>query len=327
MNGTSSGPPILIACASDGRYALPLAVMLRSLAENLAPGREVEVIILDDGIAPADRERVLASLPASLAVRFVDYPRTGIQGLPTWGRMALTTYHKLTLAHWIPQAATKVLWLDCDLLVLADIARLWDSLWNGQALLAVPDERVPTVSSPFGVAAYREMGLASGAAYFNAGVLLIDLDRWRSGDVERRATDYLKQYGNRVYFFDQEALNATLAGRWGVLDGRWNRHPSIAAFHGGSAAGAPFIVHFSGNLKPWIHAGRSRYHEMYYDYLDRTAWSGWRPRASLKAALLSRYETSGLRRLLYPAEHLWMRAVRAMTWRENRASDEKGLHG
>jgi lipopolysaccharide biosynthesis glycosyltransferase len=231
--------------------------------------------------------------------------------------MALTTYHKLTLTRWVPRPAGKVLWLDCDLLVLTDVARLWDSPWNGHTLLAVTDERVPTVSSPFGVAAYRELGLAASAPYFNAGVLLIDLDRWRSDGVERRATEYLRRHSRRVYFFDQEALNAALAGEWGALDERWNRHPSISAFHGGSAADAPFIVHFSGNLKPWIHAGRSRYHQMYYHHLDRTAWSGWRPRASLQASLLSRYETSGLRRLLFPAEHLWMRAVRAITWREN----------
>jgi hypothetical protein len=43
---------IHVACAADARYALPMAVMLRSLGVHVAPGRAIDVYALDDGIAP-----------------------------------------------------------------------------------------------------------------------------------------------------------------------------------------------------------------------------------------------------------------------------------
>ncbi len=221
---------LVIACASDVRYALPLAVMLRSVLENLGPAHHVEVYAVDDGISPADKARVLASLTDQVTIHWVEPNRVVVIGSSHLGPMPVTTYQKLTLGEWLPANIEKVLWLDCDLLVLDDIVPLWDIDLGQWHALAVPDQRVPMVSSRFGVAAYRELQLPADARYFNAGVLLIDLARWRKDDVAGRSMDYLNKYRDRVFFWDQEALNAVLAGKLGELDDGWNQNPTIEHF-------------------------------------------------------------------------------------------------
>jgi lipopolysaccharide biosynthesis glycosyltransferase len=316
--------PLVIACASDRRCALPLAVMLRSLAINLQPDCQVEVYAVDDGIPPADKAKVQASLTNRMKLHWVEPSRSTLAGLPTWGRMPMTTYQKLTLGEWLPAHVEKALWLDCDLLVLDDIAPLWRINLDGRHAFAVPDQRVPFVSSRFGVAPYHDLGIAPSAKYFNAGVLLIDVARWRSDDVAGQAIHYLQTYRDRVFFWDQEALNAVLAGRWGELDAAWNTHPTINHLVGHDAPAKQNdaldglshnirIAHFSGNIKPWNCGGSGPYHDLYFRYLDQTAWAGWRPARNYKGLVLQAYESSRLRRLVYPAEQWATQMVRALT--------------
>ena len=196
--GDSSTAPVVIACAADGRYALPLAVMLRSLEIHLDPGRRVEAHVIDDGLTPADKTRVADSLRGRVSLHWVHAVASPFAGLPTWGRMPLTTYQRLTLGRWLPADVGKALWLDCDLLILGDIAVLWETEMAGRHVMAAQDPRIPCVSSRFGVGAHGELGLDPFAPYFNAGVMLVDVARWRADDLAGRAIRYLNAFNIEV---------------------------------------------------------------------------------------------------------------------------------
>ena len=311
---------LVIAAAANGNYALPLAVMLRSALVNLNNKAEIEVHIVDDGLSVAERDKVEASLPGHVLLHWVRRPRAEFDGLPNWGRMSMTTYHKLTLGEWLPSEVTRVIWLDADMLVLGNLAWLWEADLGGHLALAAQDILVPYVSSRFGIAAHRELGLNGQAKYFNVGVMLIDVARWRRDEVTARAFDYLQRYRERVFFLDQEALNVVLADKWEALDPRWNWNPVIDRVSTYKRArdemiGDPWIIHFVGNLKPWTYLGSSRHQMLYYQWLDQTAWRGWRPERSWRAWFFAAYESSRLRAWLYPLEQLHLRLVRWITRR------------
>jgi lipopolysaccharide biosynthesis glycosyltransferase len=334
---TRDSATIVVACASDQRYALPLAVMLHSVGVHVAPGVQIDAYALDDGVAEEDRRRVAASLPGNVHLTW-RRPVSSVEGLPTWGRMPLTTYHKLALDEWLPANLTRALWLDCDLLAVDDLSPLWRCGMGGNTVLAVRDQRVPVVSARFGVTAWREQGLPEGATYFNAGVMVVDLERWHACDVRRRCHEYLDTHRDQVYFWDQEALNAVLAGHWGELHPRWNSDPSLDDLvgYGGSRRGpGPAhkpsaltergILHFSGNLKPWSFAGDGPCRRLYWSYEDRTAWAGVRPPRRWHDGLLGWYESSRLRRLVYPAESLALVGLRRLT-RRSPSTPSQGAH-
>ena len=315
-----SPEPIVVGCAADRHYALPLAVMLRSTADNLDPRTSLKVYVVDGGLDPEIRERIVAALPERVALQWIAPERSGFVDLPLWGHMTITTYDRLTIGRWLPASIERALWLDCDLMVLADLTRLWEAVQGRHTILAAQDTIVPTLGARFGVACHQEVGIDARAAYFNAGVMLIDLERWRSEDVAGRALAYLKRHRRRVYFWDQEALNAILAGEWSRLDPRWNWSPGFDRFASpdrvlDGTKRSPWIVHFTGNLKPWRFEGRSAPHRLYYQYLDSTAWSGWRPAHSWRNVALRAYESSRFRSAMHPLERLAMSIRRTATLR------------
>jgi len=308
---------IVVAAAADDTYALPLAVMLRSAAGNLAEGSSVDAYVASDGLSSQTLDRVESAIPPTMRVHWVPRTTEEFAGFPCWGRMSLGTYHKTTLGSWLPSDVGRAIWLDCDTLVSGDLAVLWRTPMGDRTVLACRDPLIPRLGSTFGVAGWQDLGLPPDAPYFNAGVMLIDVDRWRELETERRSFDYLHRFGRWVWFWDQEALNATLAGEWGFLDDGWNwppdrrSPPELAS----EPDGFPWIVHFSGNLKPWRVPGLGRFFTEYDRWLARTAWAGMRRAPSAADRMLAAYARSPARSLLRPIERLHMRWVRWSTKR------------
>ncbi len=315
---------VAVVCAADRNYALPLAVTLRSAASHLHTGANLDAYIIDDGIPPADRQRLADSLPENVRIHRLPPHTLAFADLPTWGRMPRTTYQKLALGELLPRDLDRVIWLDGDLLVRGDLCRLWSVALGNATVAACQDQRIPRVSSPQGLRTYRQLGIHPDTKYFNAGVLLIDLRRWRTEHVFERAIDYLADNARHLYFWDQEALNAVLAHSRAELDDRWNWNPVVGELMRRRprplTAGEPddpWILHFSGNIKPWIHRGRGPAYDLYRIHLERTAWAGSESRAGKLHELFALYETSRLRRWLYPSERWGTELVRAATMRKH----------
>ena len=65
--GSTGRSEVTLACAADGPYALPLAVMLRSAGEQLPADSFLRACVLDDGLTTEDRDRIQRSLPPGCA--------------------------------------------------------------------------------------------------------------------------------------------------------------------------------------------------------------------------------------------------------------------
>jgi lipopolysaccharide biosynthesis glycosyltransferase len=309
--------PVVVACAANASYAMPLAVMLRSAVTHLDCERRLVAYVVDDGIASDDKQRVVQSLPDRASVNWVEPRRQDFDSLPLWGRMPITTYDKLMVAEFLPGNVHRAIWLDCDMLVLADLAAVWDRPFSGATTMAVQDSLVPVVSSRFGVGGYDELRMDPDTPYFNAGMMVIDVDAWRTDGISRLALEYLKKYQKRVCFWDQEALNAVLAGKWNALEPRWNWSANLDRLGGTSATHAMStrarLVHFSGRIKPWLINDGGSLDAAYFEMLDETGWAGWRPARTMRTRLLGWYGSSRARRLLYPAEQWGVQLLRRFT--------------
>lgn len=313
MTAAAKSDRVVVACASDAEYVRPLAAMLRSLVDNLGTGRALDVYILHSGIGESERRAIAHGWPERCTAHWLTADENAFGGLPLWGRMPVSTYFKLALPDMLPRSVRRAIWLDCDLLVLDDIGLLWDREMGNRPLGAVQDAVVPLVSSRCGVAGYAELGIDAREKYFNAGVMVIDVEAWRRDKVQARAVDYLKRYQRAVVFWDQEGLNAALAGRWASLDEAWNHNASVPRRK--ADVGRPAIIHFAGGLKPWRFRTDDPERGIYYDYLDRTSFRGWRPSPSITGALVNVYEAVGLRRTFYPLENVGMRMIRGLSRR------------
>jgi lipopolysaccharide biosynthesis glycosyltransferase len=278
--------PIVVACAADDRYAAPLAVMVRSLLDNLGPGRRAILHVLDGGIAPENRRKAMASWDLARAeVRWLPGPFSRVARLKPWESFGPTTFFRIVLADVLARDFRRAIYLDSDLLVLGDLGEIWDADLCGRPLGAVEDVFRRMAE---GLPSWRELGLDPEARYFNAGVMLVDLERWREERIGAAVLEAVERHAPLFRWHDQDALNATLAGRWLDLDPHWN--VGIESFWPRTWMGStysreayeslvarPKIVHFCGVPKPWSPGSDHPRRDLYFRYLDRTDWSGWRP--------------------------------------------------
>lgn len=201
------------------------------------------------------------------------------------GHVTSATYLRFLAADLLPDEST-CLYLDGDAIVRRDPSAVFQTDMSNTTLAAVQSRVAPYLASVGGVGHWFELGLPSTHPYFNAGVLLMNLDRWRELDVTDRLTDYLRRYGSEILHGDQEAMNAVLCEDWIVLDRTWNyiTHVSESFLQHPEAEPAdPHVVHFAGRRKPWSHTGKPIFAEEWYQILDRTPWAGWRPAAPVPA--------------------------------------------
>lgn len=290
------GRPIQVAAACDASYAMPLAVMLASLAARLGRRHRVVAHVLESGLDAATRARVAQSVPGDrLSLRWTSIDASRFAGLRATLRdfdtVSLASYYRLLLPEVIPADVDRLIYLDSDLVVLHDLWDLWTTEIGDACLGAVPEllESARYASSRAGIRLHRQLGLRADMELFNSGVLLINLARWRNMEVAARALNYLREAALHLRWHDQEALNAVVAGDWTPLDPRWN--VTMHVFRSGTAgplrelARKPRIVHYNAAIKPWHADFQLGYGELFYRYLDTTAWRDWRPQQARHATL------------------------------------------
>src|SRR5262245_42427578 len=123
------------------------------------------------------------------------------------------TYFRLLLPEVIPPDIDRVIYLDCDVLVQRDLSQLWAHALGEHALAAVQDA---------GFSDWAKLGLNPEAGYFNAGVVLLDLQAIRAQGLFRDALKFAKDHPARLTWSDQCALNHVFERRWPRLDKFWN---------------------------------------------------------------------------------------------------------
>lgn len=261
---------------------------------------------MDFGISPHNAEKIRGQVfEAGNEIHFHRPDSHVVSTISTFYDVSRTmyppaSYGRLFLDLYLPETVGRVIYLDVDILVLADLGRLWDMPFEGAAFLAVPDPLaqaeldahrggarmqhshvvrsiLPLVGDPAQVRDFR---------YFQTGVLVFNLARYREGG-QRRYVECVRQNPD-LKFPDQDAINLEFINEIKVLDPRWNmvntvyglideNRLSLSAQEAQELVERPFIVHFTSRPKPWelncVHPWR----DAWFDYIDSSPYHGWRP--------------------------------------------------
>jgi lipopolysaccharide biosynthesis glycosyltransferase len=210
--------------------------------------------------------------------------------VPVFGHVSKATYFRLLLPDMLPANETEAIYVDVDAVVLGDLSSLSKTALNGRTVGAVRDGA--SLATGRGLPGLDCLGLSPDAPRFNGGVLLIDLQKWRTARITEQCLSYLRRYHEYVQFWDQDALNAVLAFDWTELARGWNYRvdchvpPNAAvpvAEYLAAIRGDANIVHYASATKPWHYYADHPGKIFFYEYLDRTAWKGWRPHPPLRA--------------------------------------------
>jgi lipopolysaccharide biosynthesis glycosyltransferase len=288
--GTEMGPsgvPVDVAVHFDQAYAVHAATMVRSLLDNAGSDCHVRLYVLGVGISPEIRAKLEASwISDRLTVHWIDVNLAPFRQLLSGYDYPSVAYSRILFDWLLPHDVSRVVSLDCDGLVLGDIADLWREAPERGCVKAVSDpgiRRLGKDGSPF----VREVSAGGDAPYFNSGVMVVDLDRWRQLGVTVQCLDLARRYPRQSVYADQSLLNVVLRDEWERMPLRWNcnaywisegsfptfRETLVATEEIKEAGRKPGFVHFVGRGKPWNTDGYHPHARLYRHYQNRTAWA------------------------------------------------------
>lgn len=281
----SSSGRVILASAADEDFAMPLAVMLKSAEMNLREGCRIEAYILDGGLSLDSKLRLRTSLRRSrVRLHWIKPVEGALRELPLRVHLTVATYYRLQVPELLPAHCSKAIYLDADTVVLGDLAELWEHDFAGCPLLAVRDGDA-TVSTSGLLRQFRGSGVSPDSPCLNAGVLVMDLDVWRREGMAARIIEHVKVNREHVALCDQDGINVVLAGRWRMLDRRWNYGVNLCTPYESDPqrdrevmacieAGAA-IVHFIAAVKPWAGGVTHPAATLFFKYLAHTGWRHW----------------------------------------------------
>ena len=237
---------IPIFFSTDDNYIPYLDVAVRSLIANASKQFNYRIIILNTGLEADNIAAVKMNERDGFAIDFVDISEnveTMKAHFKNIYHFSVVTYYRLFIASLFPQY-DKIIYLDCDLVVLGDISELYNTELGDNISAAVPDQYVCNTRE-FRLYAEKAVGVDPDT-YFNAGVLVISLEQFRKNNIEEKFIKLITEYNFDLLDPDQAYLNYLCFGKTLILPNGWNKAPT-----GFACQGIKNIVHYNLYKKPW----------------------------------------------------------------------------
>lgn len=281
--------PVLFA--ADDNYVPMLTTTIYSLLKNASSERHYDIIVLERNITSENKHSIIDFLSQfdNATIRFFDVSRaiSGFDLTTSNAHISIETYYRFIIQEALP-FYKKVLYLDCDLVVNGNIAELYDTDLGNTAIGAVPDidfignlnmkngERMDYVN--------RQLHMSKPYGYFQAGVLLMNLERMREMHTVREWLEIAQKPG--FIYNDQDILNMECEGSVTYLPYEWNvMHDCGGRVHGVfdfapanmfhkymESRKSPKIVHYADYDKPWENPWCD-FAPLYWDYANETPFS------------------------------------------------------
>lgn len=192
----------------------------------------------------------------------------------------------------LPKSVEKVIYLDGDTVCLRSLKELWDIDMSNNVIAGslAPTRRTRPE---------KELGLSSKDPYINAGVLLINLKKWREEGTGERIIDYYRQHDGKLSANDQDAINGALRQEIKVIKPKFNYYTSyiyypykalkkfqepykfIPKSWYDESKREPVIIHYLGEERPWRKGCKHPFQkefDYYYSltpFKDKEKDTGW----------------------------------------------------
>lgn len=264
MNNNTKEIPIFFAV--DDGYIPFLAVAIQSLVENSSKSNNYAIKVLYVNISEENKTKIKKYEDKNVSIEFVDlnnYIESIKDKLYTRDYYSKTTYFRLFIPELYPQY-DKVLYLDSDIVLLGDVADLYNTEMGSDLVAAVPDGAVQNIEI-FQEYVEKVVGVANYKNYFNAGILLMNLEELRKFKFQEKFL-YLLETVKFTVAQDQDYLNRLCKGRVTILKKDWNKMPIP-----GDEINEEDIklVHYNLDYKPW-HFEDILYQEYFWKYAEKT---------------------------------------------------------
>ena len=255
---------IPIFFATDDNYAPFLTVCLKSLLDNASKDYFYKIYVLTTNLSVQLQGRIKQVLTPNSTIEFISL-KNELDKISDLFHLrdyySKETYYRFFIPDLFPDY-DKVLYLDCDTIILGDISELYNENIKDYFVAAAQEEVMQTVPL-FGEYTRKVLGVPT-EQYFNAGVLLINNKRFLKFKIAEKFVELSKQYVFRVTQ-DEDYLNVLCKKRVKIVDLGWNKTAyKNPAFDDKNLK----LVHYKINWKPW-HYKDTLYEEYFWEYAKK----------------------------------------------------------
>lgn len=273
---------INIVFASDNNYAQHTAVAMASVLVNTIVPQKIQFYLIDDEIQQENKEKITKTVKnLGGNIEFIKIKNSKLEDCYVSGELSRASYFRLDIANILDESIEKIIYLDCDLLVYDDIEKMWQ-LDMGEKPVAATCDLGIMASARVRKQKNKFIGLPVDAPYFNAGVLIMNLKKWRDGNYAEAIIALATQ--NKYPNHDQDALNKFFMNNWQEIPLRWDVIPPVFNLFlkivtkpdlrkkAIEAKLNPAIFHYAGGYKPWEYEIHDGFNDKYYEYLKLTEY-------------------------------------------------------
>lgn len=253
---------IHLAIAFDQNYLQQFYSLLTSVLENTKKTK-LHFHLISPDVSEIEKEQIRNYIKSRNAESIFYTLNEGTLGdLVLAGKWTHAVYYRLFFPMLVSSEVSRLLYLDSDTVVVNDLSELYEIDLENYPLGAVYDNYV------------KEQPLIeiSKGNYFNSGVLLINIKKWKEQDISRKVLLYLRAYPKRIIYVDQCGLNAVLKENWKQIDYKYNVLYTYIPTEASKAGLKHFIsdkvvIHFTLQ-RPWDFLCKNRLRFLYWHYLQ-----------------------------------------------------------
>lgn len=269
---------INIVCTIDNNYAQHCGVMLYSLFDQNSKAK-FHIFILTEGISKKNQDKLKQVCDHfDQVLEIIKIELKDPKKYPVSAHISVATYYRLTIPTYIPENIDKVLFLDADMVINGEISELWKMNIDQYSHASAGD---------LGHDSYinEHLNMPKEAVCFNAGVMLMNLKKWRKEDIASRVIDYIVNNQTKIKYWDQDALNAVLYDDYLLISNKWNLLYNFFLFDAerltlsqselNKLVKNPCIIHYNTASKPWHKEDKHPYKHRYVYYLSQTPWKDY----------------------------------------------------
>lgn len=256
----------------DERYAPYLSTALMSLVEHTSEEYQYDINIIYHELTRGSQKKLakIADGYSQINMIFTEMQES-LEGISDRKETRLkadcftpTIYYRIFIPEMFPQY-DKGIYLDSDIIVLEDVAKLFNTDLGDNLLAACLD--MSTFNNPIFAKYFADAVGIGTDQYFNSGVLLMDFKKFRDEEFCEHFLYLLNTYDFDTVAPDQDYLNAMCRGRVKYLNIAWNVMPTSE----NHSHIQPKLIHYNLFFKPWHYDG-TRYEEYYWEYANKSVF-------------------------------------------------------
>lgn len=322
---------INILYATNDNYSRHLAVSLYSLLENNSSFENINIYVLTLGLSDDNKEKlnsIVNIFNRNLFFINMDNIRNKFKMSFDTGGFDISIMLRLFVAEAVPSDIERILYLDCDTVILNSLYNLWNTNLNNNIIGAVYE---PTIYKKV----KDSINFSDNDPYFNSGVLLIDLVKWRKNNIQDKLIEFYKLKNGKLFASDQDLINGVLKGNIQYLSPKYNfftnfyyfpykelvnqlpLYANISSNEFKLSKRYPTIIHYLGDERPWIAGNLNHFRKHYEHYLSLTPYKGY-PKEEGKRLYMFTYHMVELITFIFPSFRKLVSNIIGMKLIENR---------